>query len=443
MAHGNEMRVIHFAVEKEAEGMKPLHALIWIVLVTLAVPFSSIAQSPGVAPGPKVVSPDVSADGTVTFRILAPNTQKVILMDNDIGVMLSGAGPGPLAGSTAPAVPVGTKLPQGGLVFTKNADGVWETSFGPVPPGAYRYAFLVDGVRTLDPVNTRISESNTNLWSMFTVSGSPLMDTRDVPHGAVASVYYYSQVLKTTRRMHVYTPPGYEANNKKYPVFYLLHGAMDTDDAWPSVGRACFILDNLIADAKVKPMIVVMPAGHQPGQPAIPPPPQQGAPPSINPFTDEFMTDIMPYVEKNYRSINDREHRAIAGLSMGGFQTLDIAFQHLDMFSKIGVFSSGAVLGRRPAIPAQSTQPAASSAPAPQPSWEMVHQANLDDAKLKKGTKLIWISTGVDDGLITNTRSTVEILKKHGFTPLFIESAGAHSWFNWRNYLIEFVPQLF
>lgn len=422
--------------------MKPLNALIALTLFVLAVPSSSIAQPPGVAPGPKVVSPEVSPDGTVTFRILAPNAQKVALMDNDIGVMLSGAGPGPLAGSTTPAVPAGTKLPQGGLVFAKNADGIWEASFGPVPPGAYRYAFLVDGVRTLDPVNTRTSESNTNVWSMFTVSGSPLMDTREVPHGAIASIYYYSQVLKTTRRMHIYTPPGYEADNKKYPVFYLLHGAMDTDDAWTSVGRAGFILDNLLADGKIKPIIVVMPAGHQPGQPAIPAPPQPGAPPVVNPFTNEFMTDIIPYVEKNYRSINDREHRAIAGLSMGGFQTLDIAFLHLDKFSKIGVFSSGAVLGRRPAATAAGAQSAATPA-APQPSWEEVHKANLDDAGLKKGTKLIWISTGVDDGLMANTKSTVEILKKHGFSPVFVESPGAHSWFNWRNYLITFTPQLF
>jgi enterochelin esterase-like enzyme len=423
--------------------MKSLYAVIAIAFAAFAFPTSSIAQPPRVAPGPKVVSPEVSADGRVTFRIFAPNAQKVALIDNDIAVMLSGAGPGPLAGQTAPAVPTGTKLPEGGLVFAKNSDGVWEASFGPVPPGAYRYAFLVDGVRTLDPVNTHTSESNTNVWSMFTVSGSPLMDTRDVPHGAVASVYYYSQVLNTTRRMHVYTPPGYEADNKKYPVFYLLHGAMDTDDAWPSVGRACFILDNLIADGKVKPMIVVMPAGHQPGQPAIPPPPQPGTLPIVSSFTNEFMTDIMPYVEKYYRTVNDREHRAIAGLSMGGFQTLDIAFRHLDQFSAIGVFSSGAVLGRRPAPPVAGEQASSAPAPAPQANWEEVHQANLDDAGLKKGTRLIWVSTGVDDGLMPNTKTTVEILKRHGFAPIFIESPGAHSWFNWRNYLIEFAPQLF
>jgi enterochelin esterase family protein len=385
----------------------------------------------------------------VTFRILAPKAEKVQLMDSDIGGMLSGAGPGPLAGSSVPAVPLGTKMPQGGLVFTKNADGVWEASFGPVPPGAYRYAFLVDGVRVLDPANTHTSESNTMVWSMFSVSGSPLMDPRDVPHGAVASVFYNSQVLQTTRRMHIYTPPGYEAGTRKYPVFYLLHGAMDTDDAWPSVGRAGFILDNLLADGKIKPMIVVMPAGHQPGQPGMPgmgaAPPAPGAPPAVNPFTAEFMTDIIPYVERNYRTINDRRHRAIAGLSMGGFQTLDIALLHLDKFSAIGVFSSGAVLGRgrRGPAPAPDTPPSATPAPSPQEAWETAHQPDLDNASLKKGLKLIWVSTGVDDSLMANTKTTVEILKKHGFKPVFVESPGAHTWFNWRNYLIEFAPQLF
>ena len=394
--------------------------------------------------GPAVVSPEVSADGNVTFRVLAPDATKVTFLDNDIGVMLSGGGPGALAGASTPAVPAGLKMPTGGLAFTKKQDGIWEASFGPLPPGAYRYAFQVDGVKVLDPANTRISESNTTLWSLFSVPGSQWMDTRDVPHGAVASVYYYSAVLKTTRRMHVYTPPGYEAGTQKYPVFYLLHGAQDTDDAWTSVGRAGFIFDNLIADKKMKPMIVVMPAGHQPGQTGMGGGARSGAgtPPAVNPFTAEFTTDILPYAEKYYRTINDRQHRAIAGLSMGGSQTLDIAFRYLEKFAYIGVFSSGATLGggRR-----GSTAPAPGAAPAvpPPPDWEAVHQAALDNAALKKGLKLVWLSTGVDDGLIANTRSTVEMLKKHGFEPVFKESPGAHSWFNWRNYLVEFTPQLF
>jgi enterochelin esterase-like enzyme len=420
-----------------------------VVLAAAGLSSIALAQPAGAQGGrggPSVVSPEVSADGHVTFRILAPDVQKVVFLDNDFATMLSAGGPGPLAGSTAPAVPAGLRVPEGGLTFTKNQNGVWETSFGPLPAGAYRYAFQVDGVRVLDPVNTRTAESNVMVWNLFSVPGSPLIDTRDVPHGAVASVFYYSAVLKTTRRMHVYTPPGYEVGNQKYPVFYLLHGANDTDDAWTSVGRAGFILDNLIADKKIKPMIVVMPAGHQPGPPAT-----GGAvgASAVSSFTSEFMTDMMPYTEKHYRAIPDRQHRAIAGLSMGGVQTLDIAFRNLDKFAYIGVFSSAAVLGggrRGATTPAQGAAPAAAPAApaaAPQNDWETAHKDGLDNAALKKDLKLIWLSTGVDDGLITSTRSTVEMLKKHGFQPVFKESPGAHSWFNWRNYLIEFTPQLF
>ena len=169
----------------------------------------------------------------------------------------------------------------------------------------------------------------------------------------------------------------------------------------------------------------------------------------MNPFTNEFITDIMPYVERHYRSINDRQHRAIAGLSMGGGQTLDIAFTHLNRFAITGGFSSGASLGvggRRgpdaPAVP--GAPPAAPPAAQPvRPDWEAGHLVDLDNASLKKGTKLIWLRTGVDDRLISSTKATVELLKRHGFAPVFKESAGAHTWFNWRNYLIEFAPQLF
>jgi enterochelin esterase-like enzyme len=244
----------------------------------------------------------------------------------------------------------------------------------------------------------------------------------------VASVTYYSTALGKFRRMHIYTPPGYEASgSQKYPVFYLLHGAGDSDDSWTSVGRAGFILDNLIADKKAKPMIVVMPAGHTSqtqgmGRGAAP---AAGAPPPRDEFSEDFVTDIMPYVEKSYRTINDRAHRAIAGLSMGGSQTLNVGFTHLDRFAYIGVFSSG-ILGGGGAA-----------------EWEKNHAADLDNAALKKGLKALWFSTGADDSLITNSKSTVELLNKHGFSASFKESPGAHTWLNWRNYLDEFAPQLF
>jgi enterochelin esterase family protein len=310
----------------------------------------------------------------------------------------------------------------------------------------------VDGVRTLDPVNGAISESNGSNWSLFYVPGRDFMDDKiDVPQGAVATIYYYSTVLKTMRRMHIYTPPGYEKTAQKYPVFYLLHGAGDCDDSWTSVGRAGFILDNLIAEKKAKPMIVAMPAGHQPGTgmgfgapPAAPAAAGAPAAPAVSPFTDEFMTDMLPYVEQHYRTIDDRAHRAIAGLSMGGMQTLDIAFNHLDRFAYIGVFSSGATLGGgRGMAPPGAPGAAPAAAPPQQPDWEATHKADLDNAALKKGTRLIWLSTGADDGLISSSRATTDILKKHGFNPIFKESQGAHTWLNWRDYLSEFAPQLF
>lgn len=410
---------------------------------------SRAAGRGGAGRGPAVVSPEILSDNRVVFRIAAPKAERVTLSASDATVLFTGGGAGPLAGRTEPIAPLVSPIPQGGPEFRKSDAGIWETTLGPLPPGAYRYVFMVDGVRVLDPVNTRTAESRDNMWSLFTIKGSDFMDAMEVPHGAVAEVFYHSDVLKTMRRMHVYTPPGYEAGNQKYPVFYLLHGSGDTDDAWVTVGRANYILDNLIATKKAKPMIVVMPAGHQPIPAGPRPTPEAGTPPAVNPFTNEFVTDMMPYIEKHYRTINDRQHRAIAGLSMGGSQTLDIAFTHLDRFEKIGVFSSGATLGggrRGPATPPADVAPAAApSAPvAPsRPDWEASHLADLDSASLKKGTKLIWLSTGVDDSLLPNTKATVELLKKHGFDPVFQQSQGAHSWFNWRNYLIEFTPQLF
>jgi enterochelin esterase family protein len=415
---------------------------------------SSAQAGRGGGRGPAVVSPEVLPDRRVVFRILAPYAETVTISASDIPVSsmvpaqsaspAAGAAPAPLGTAAAAPAPPPAASPGGraGPPFTRNESGIWEATIGPVAPGAFRYVFQVDGVRTIDPVNTKISESNTATWSLFYVPGLDVQDVRDVAHGAVATIYYSSAVLKTTRRMHVYTPPGYESGTQKYPVFYLLHGAGDSDDAWTSVGRAGFIMDNLIAEKKAAPMIIVMPAGHQPATmgtatPATAAVPGTAQPPAVNPFTVEFVTDVMPCVERHYRTLTDRRHRAIAGLSMGGSQTLDIAFRHLARFAYIGVFSSGATLGG-----GRGAGPAASGAP-PRPDWEATHRADLDNAALKKGTTLIWLSTGVDDGLITNTRATVELLGKHGFDPVFKESPGGHTWINWRDYLSEFAKRLF
>ncbi|MEO8484400.1 MAG: alpha/beta hydrolase-fold protein [Acidobacteriota bacterium] len=386
------------------------------------------APAPGQGRGgpqaPTVVSPDVSADRRITFRLYAPNAQAVRVNAGDI----------PGLGQTG--------------VMTKGADGVWSFTSAALEAGAYRYTFNVDGVTVIDPRSPAISESNNNIWSVAYVAGSDMFDTKQVPHGAVAAVTYYSSALKRNRRMHVYTPPGYEASTAKYPVFFLLHGAGDSDEAWTSVGRAGIILDNLIAAKKAKPMIVVMPAGHTNGPmpgvgaPATPLTVAAGQP---DEFTQDFTTDIQPYVDSHYRVLTGRPNRAIAGLSMGGSQTLNIAIPHLDQFAYVGVFSSGILGGGgargRGAAPAAGA-PVAPAAPFGE-AWEKQNMAMLDNAAVKKGLKVLWFSTGKDDGLITTTRSTVDLLKKHGFTPQFIESPGAHTWLNWRNYLVEFTPQLF
>src|SRR5579872_107362 len=365
-------------------------------------------QPPRPPQPPAFVSPDVLPDHHITFRIHAPQADKVVLTATDI--------PG-----NSQRIPL-----------TKGEDGVWEVTIGPLAPGAYRYNFDVNGVATIDPRNPSISESNNNVWSLVYVPGADFMDTGKVPHGAVAAVTYYSTALQKFRRMHVYTPPGYELGKDKYPVFYLLHGAGDCDEAWTSVGRAGFILDNLLANKKARPMIVVMPAGHTRSGFGVRNPPDE--------FENDFLTDIMPYVEKNYRVLTDRQHRAIAGLSMGGGQTLNIAIPHLDKFAYIGVFSSGLFgpSGPRPAGAATG----AAAAPAV-PSWEDTHRDALDNAAWKKGLKVFWFSTGKDDFLLPTTKATVEMFNQHGFHAEFDESSGAHTWINWRNYLNAFAPRLF
>jgi enterochelin esterase-like enzyme len=370
------------------------------------------AQLPGAGPTPpQFTSPEVTVERHVMFRIFAPHAQTVSVFSTDLFGLT-------LRHDTA-----------------KRVDGVWELDAGPLDPGAYRYNFNVDGVAVMDPRNPSVSESNGNAWSLVYLPGADFMDTKELPHGAVASVTYYSKSLGKFRRMHVYTPPGYETGTQKYPIFYLLHGAFDSDDSWTSVGRAGFIIDNLIADNKAKPMVIVMPAGHTESFNLARTP---GTPRALDTddFVKDFVNDIMPYSEAHYRILRDRQHRAIAGLSMGGAQTLNIAIPHSDEFAYVGVFSSG-IFGiiAPPAPPAGQANPG--------PTWEQQHLAELDNAAAKKGLKLFWFSTGKDDFLLTTSKATVELFQKHGYHPVFQESAGAHTWTNWREYLNQFAPQLF
>ena len=400
------------------------------VLAVCGLTHSALAQSAAPAtqqtPPPVVVSPEVSPDRQITFRLLGPQAESVRLTGSDI----------PGMGQGKP--------------MNKGDKGIWEITIGPIPPGSYRYNFNVNGVAVIDPRNPLVSESNNNVWSLVHVPGSEFSDTKSVPHGAVSAVTYYSTALGKFRRLHVYTPPGYELGQGKFPVFYLLHGAGDCDDSWTSVGRAGFILDNLIAARRARPMIIVMPAGHtRPlGRGPLPGIAQPGstAPPPPDEFIQDFMIDIMPYVEKNYRVLSGRENRAIAGLSMGGNQTLNIALPNLEKFGYVGVFSSGLLNVFTRQTPAGGGPPAANAPPQITPAgeaWLKQHQARLDDANLKKGLRLLWVGIGKDDFLLSISRSTVELLKQHGFAPVSRESEGGHTWINWRNYLSEFAPQLF
>lgn len=372
--------------------------------ITLASALSMDLHAQEGRPRPTPIqSPEVAADRKVTFRMRADKAEAVRVVGGD--------------------------MPQigGGAALTKNSDGVWEATLGPVDPGTYRYRLSVDGLDVNDPTNGAVSESNGNTWSMVHVPGAEWMDLRDVPHGLVSEVNYWSAPLKRFRRMHIYTPPGYEAgDDKTYPVFYLLHGASDTDDAWTTVGTAGTIIDNLLADRHAEPMIIVMPAGHTRLFGG-------GRDRSANDeFTQDFEGAVVPYIERNFRVKKGRANRAIAGLSMGGGQTLTIAMRNLDGYAYIGVFSSG-VFGL-----------AGDRGPAPSgPSWEEQNAKALDDEGLKSGLKLFWFATGKDDFLLATTKATVDLLKKHKFDVAFKETDGGHTWINWREYLHEFGQRAF
>jgi enterochelin esterase-like enzyme len=343
---------------------------------------------------PAVQSVEILPDRQVTFRISAPQATNVRFTSSDIFNL------GPKAD------------------MTKNDNGVWETTVGPLEPGAYRYNFSVDGVSTTDPQSPLISESNTHVQSLLYVPGSEYMDTKDVPRGAVAQITYYSKSLGRFRRMHIYTPPGYEANQEKYPILYLLHGAMDNDNAWSTVGRAGFILDNMIAAGKVKPMVVVMPAGHTNASNSMGGLRRGGALSSAQPsdeFSRDFLNDIMPYAETRYRVLTDQPHRAMAGLSMGGMQTHSIAMANLDKFSHIGLFSGGTI------------------------SADEI----TDAAAFKEKVKVLFMSCGSKENP-SGLQASHDALEKIDIkSTTFVQPDAQHEWRVWRASLIQFAPLLF
>jgi enterochelin esterase family protein len=363
-----------------------LRALLLLLPLTAAVQAQQPSQPPAVR------SPEVSADRRVTFRLRAPNASKVTVFCECL--------------TTEPPL-------------TKGADGIWSVTVGPVEPDLYEYHFTVDGVDTLDQRNPVVKyNSRPNLIeSVLDVPGPGPMfyDIKPVPHGKVDIRYYPSKTTGTTRRAFVYTPPGYERSSGRLPVLYLLHGGDGDETVWTQFGRANLILDNLIAEKKAAPMIVVMPFAY-----AYPWHAGVAADKQRADFEKDLLTDLIPFVQANYRAATDREHRALAGLSMGGGLTLAIGPRHLDMFSRLALFSSG-------------TQ-------APEKTLaDVAANAKNVNAQLK----LFWIGCGTEDGAMVGAKRTSEFLNSAGIKHVFKSTPGAHTWIVWRKYLNEVAPQIF
>jgi enterochelin esterase family protein len=352
----------------------------------------------------------VLSDHRVTFRLNAPKASEVTLR-------------GDWMEAPAPA-----KL-------QKDEKGVWSITVGPLKADFYSYSFSIDAVKTLDPRNATIKQGISSLDNMFFLPGeeAAFEDIKNVPHGEIRKVWYQSTTLGMQRRMHIYTPPGYGSSQDRYPVFYLLHGAGDEDSGWSTVGRAGFIIDNLLAEGKAKPMIVVMPNGSFP-LPANLRPAPAGAPPvpgagaamaaAQERFTNELLKDIIPYTEKNYRVLAERESRALAGLSMGGGQTLRVVISHPDQFAYVGVWSTG--IGQNDT------------------DFEKQYAAFLEHPdQVNKLVKLFSISIGDKDFALIRSKNLSELLTKRGIKNELHVSGGGHTWINWRHYLNDFAPLLF
>lgn len=368
-------------------------------------------------------SPQVADDGSVVFRLYAPDATDVILT----GDMLPQKRIETSDGKTF-YVPGAEKM-------RKDANGVWNYSVSNLPPEIYSYAMIVDGVRANDPSNVfRLRDVN-SVSDIFIVPGerTDLYSVKaDTPHGTVSKVWYPSPTAGKDRRLTVYTPAGYETDTeRRYPVLYLLHGMGGDENAWTELGRASQILDNMIARGLAEPMIVVMPNGNI-SQQAAPGETAEGLrQPTTNlPHTtdgvfEQSFPEITHFVDKAFRTIADRDHRAIAGLSMGGLHAMTISHEQPDDFGYIGLFSAAV-------RPIRETEAAI--------------YGDLD-AKLRRhaatSPRLYWIAIGTDDFLYDFNSDFRRRLGEAGMKFEYIESEGGHTWRNWRDYLTRFLPQLF
>lgn len=353
---------------------------IFLLVVIAVVSQVTNAQS-AMQRAPQFQSVEANADGSVTLRIYAPNAQKVSA-NGDIGGY--------------------------NTQFTKSDDGIWSGTIENVKDGAYRYSFVVDGMTVYDPKAASVAEDRP--IALIQRQGSSFFDIKDVPHGAVSQVYFKSSVLNNTQRMHIWTPAGYSASGKALPVFYLIHGGGDNDASWSGVGRANFILDNLLAEGKIEPMIVVMPNGSI----------------STDIFADVLMKDIVPYMATNYKIINDKDHRALAGLSMGGLETMNTFIAYPDQFAYINVMSSGWFKD--------------DTAMNENGDKQLAQIANTLNSNVKY---LKFTMGGSTDIAYENCKNMLKLYDKNNIKYEYSEIEGGHTWYVWRYDLYNFAQQIF
>ncbi len=361
------------------------HLLFSLLISLSALP--AAAQTSG-----ELASPEIAADRSVTFRLKAPKSESVTLRG---------------------------QWDRQQVPMTKGDDKVWTLTVHKIPAGVWEYGFNVDGLTMLDPLNPDKKPQRNPNTSILHLPGTPpnVWDFQDVPHGTVHQHAYLSKALGVQRSAWVYTPPGYEADTaSKYPILVLQHGSGDRHETWVMHGKAHWILDNLIASGKAKPMIVLMIDGHPLGKVPREAADKRGA--SLKAFENELLQDALPLAESHYRVSPKREDRAIAGLSMGGWQSLSIGMNHLDRFAWIGSFSG--------AVDENEIKPA------------------LDDAAgTNAKLKLLWIACGEKDFLLDRNHQLLATLKARGVNHEWRLTPGDHSWPVWRDYLAEFAPLLF
>ena len=363
----------------------------------------------------KVRSPELLPDGRVTFRLLAPKANAVMVEGN----WKSGRD----------------------IAMTKDEAGLWTVTTSPLQPELWAYTFSVDGVRTLDPNNFNVSRDGVGFMNTLLVvsDDTALFQPKRVPHGTVSAMWVPSTVINTERRMFVYTPPGYEDSKDKYPVLYLLHGSGGDEDAWPTMGIANVIMDNLIATGRAKPMIVVMPNAYATeiasldlaGPRTAPPPGVGSGQTSYDPNEKDIVGDLVPFVDKHFRTIANRENRALAGLSMGAGITTNVALKRLDIFASVGILSSG---GFRPS----ATSPGGIA---------VIEKINPDfftnPAATNKKLRLLFFSVGTEDPRLPSLNDLQAQLKAHNINFVARTYPGEHEWKVWRHSLVDMAPMLF